>query len=108
MNDEELHKYCWHNLSFLDPAKVAKAVEVLRIELASCMDELKQRISEDRKGWLMGRPHEFPLHHGFGTGVRNTLRSKGCDEHFFGIRNLDDYYLPMCELAAGFTNPYTS
>lgn len=110
MNDEELHRHCWHNVSFLDQAKVVVAVVVLRDVLLKdgAMEELKARIEANRKGWLMGRQGEMPLHHGWGTNIRNLLREKGCDERFFGIGNLDDYYMPLCEMAAGYGDPYTS
>lgn len=52
-----------------------------------------------------GRRHEFPLHHGWGTNIRNFLRKKGFGEPFFEIDNLDDYYSALVEMAMGFEGP---
>src|SRR5690242_12942969 len=38
---------------------------------------------------------EPSLHHGWGTAVRNLLRSKGYGEEYFDVWNLDDYYAQL-------------
>lgn len=45
---------------------------------------------------------EMPLHFSFGMGVRNLLRQGGFSEVMLGVQNLDDYYVPLLEAAAGF------
>lgn len=47
-----------------------------------------------------GVTHEPPLHHGWGTGIRNLLRSEGFTEEHMDVDNLDDYYAQLVELAA--------
>lgn len=47
-----------------------------------------------------GTAPEYPLHHGWGTAVRNLLREHGFGEKEFGVDNLDDYYVPLVEVAA--------
>ncbi len=46
-----------------------------------------------------GRAREMPLHHGWGTAVRNLLRTEGFGEKELGVDNLDDYYTALVEAA---------
>lgn len=42
---------------------------------------------------------EGSLHHGWGTAIRNLLRTEGFGEEYFDVWNLDDYYTQLVELA---------
>lgn len=127
MTDKELWDHCWENVAKLDQAKVRAAAQMLREQLAPVLDELAERMLENPEGWLGGRPQPcycvedgtppkqncwvcrgtgtatYPLHFSWGMGVRNLLRTEGFGEDFFGIDNLDDYYVPLVELAVGAT-----
>lgn len=46
---------------------------------------------------------EPSLHHGWGTSIRNLLRQEGFGEPYFGIDNLDDFYVVFIEMALGFS-----
>jgi hypothetical protein len=170
MTEAQLHRHCWDNVLALDPDKIAPAVAMLarRLKEFGTADEVRERIIENRIGWLGGRKNiqcyvctgdgltyslkpeientvpydsttlryddrlyeellkvpenrgesqecwwckgkkicdEMPLHHGFGTQVRNLLRSEGYGEKYFGIDNLDDFYSALIEMAMGFAGP---
>lgn len=129
---DDLFEYCWDNVKTLPPEKIAAAVAVLQRELSTeVMQELRERITYNRRDWLGGWDKDpcwscakgtivhnppcpncngtgfgpSPLHFTWGMSIRNLLRIQGCNEEFMGINNWDDYYSPICELAAGFEVP---
>lgn len=56
MTDQELHEMDWANVKALDPEKVAKAVAMLQDQLfEEVKTDLRQRMTENRHGWLYGR-----------------------------------------------------
>lgn len=80
----------------LQAAKAFRAM--LELENTSAIEELRERITES-PDWLMGREGEWPLHHGWGTSVRNWFRQHGYGEQELGIENLDDFYSALVESA---------
>lgn len=95
----ELAKYCWDNVERLDQEKVKAAVKMLQEELKAVLPEVAEIIKKNRLGWAVG------YHFGWGMTVRNLLRGKEFGEKYFEIENLDDYYIPLIEMAAGFGHP---
>lgn len=51
------------------------------------------------------KTHEMGMHFGWGMGIRNYLRQQGYGEKWFGIDNLDDFYVTLVEMALGFSAP---
>lgn len=102
---ETLHAYCtslYTKLQSTNPVLLAAAEAAFAAELQKDpgnLAEIKARIAESPTDWLGGRPNEFPLHHGWGTAVRNWLRNNGFDEATMGIDNWDDYYSILVERA---------
>jgi hypothetical protein len=107
MTDDDLHRHCWTLVRGLDPEKVRHAAAQLGDAMPpEDAETLSERIRARPGAWLEGDfRHEYG-HHGWGTGVRNWLRQRGLGEAYFGIDNLDDYYVPLVELALGFADPY--
>ena len=108
----------------------AVAFLALTFEREGCVAELQARIDENPGRWIGGRKavpcvycrrgsidqppekgcimcngsgicDEMPLHHGWGTGIRNLLRQNGFSEKHLGVSNLDDYYVGLVEAAVG-------
>ena len=52
---------------------------------------LREAIEENPQRWWVAR------HYGWGTRVRNELRSNGHGESEFGVGNLDDVYVGLIE-----------
>lgn len=71
----------------LDPDLRARAVKIILDELpADVMDDLVKRCFVDGEDWYITH------HHGWGTSIRNLLRSKGLRDEQVPSGNLDDYY----------------
>lgn len=78
------------------PGRWSPALTILKDELPSEFVNLyhdwKAKYGDD--WWAHNGWHFFG-----GQDVRNLLRSKGYDEKYFGIDNLDDIYINLIELA---------
>lgn len=73
----------------------APALKMLSKELAPEREQIEKAFITDQNGWWV------PYHFYWGMSVRNTLRTKGFDEEYFKIDNLDDFYVPLVEEALG-------
>jgi hypothetical protein len=88
--------YHTERLAEIDPAKVRVAVAVIKGAVpADSLKEIRKQAEIDPEEWWVGS------HFHFGMSIRNLLRSNGCGEAFMGFDNLDDYYVPLLEIAAG-------
>lgn len=76
----------WH------PAAAAKAREILKER--GQLEELKVAV-HDVEFWK-------GMHFGFGLGFRNLLRNNGFRETEVGVSNLDDHYMAIVALTAGY------
>ena len=107
----------------VDHSVVGQIIEVLRTELRQVLPELKERICEQPNDWIggresipcpvceenvkptchackgTGRTREWPLHHGWGTWVRNCIRQAGFLDDLTPDGNWDDYYVGLVQLA---------
>lgn len=84
------------NLATLDAAKIDHAVRYLNDMLSTQTKQLVRKMAaRDPQGWWTA--HHFH----WGMGVRNLLRKGGFGEEYFGIANLDDYYIGLVEMAVG-------
>ena len=71
-----------------------KAVEFLRGWIGeNIKPEIRAQIKADPDGWSV------PYHFGWGMGIRNALRTAGFRESQLGVRNLDNVYVELVELA---------
>lgn len=71
-----------------------KAVLFLENEIPKAVKaEVRYLYNLDSKTWWANN------HHGWGTGVRNSLRSNVCTDDKLPTRNWDDYYIPCVEKA---------
>ena len=71
-----------------------KAVDFLRGWLTpSVQQQIREVINIKSPDW----PAAY--HMGWGMGVRNALRDSGFGEEPFGVRNLDNIYVPLVEEA---------
>jgi hypothetical protein len=78
----------------LEPEIRAAAVRFLRKKFGKGMRQLlRKAIEENPQHWWVSR------HRGWGTRVRNELRSAGHGEEDLGIENLDDVYIGLIEEA---------
>lgn len=69
-----------------------KAVEFLRTWFTpSVQQQIREVINIKSPDWPAG------YHLGWGMGVRNALRQHGFGEEQFGVRNLDNIYVPLVE-----------
>ena len=75
-----------------------KAVEFLRSWLTpSVQQQIREVVNIKSPDWPAG------YHLGWGMGLRNTLREHGFGEEPFGVRNLDNIYVPLVEEAVSGT-----
>lgn len=85
----------------LTPEVKAPALEMLRTELKSAVDEIRAAYIAAPEEWYV------PFHFGWGMAVRNLLREKGFGEEYFKVHNLDDIYVALVEEALGLTPEIT-
>jgi hypothetical protein len=91
---ESLLQFHQRIISFYPPEKIAPAVEALRDELPDdAKREIRAAIAQSPDAWAT------PFHHGFGTAIRNFLRTAGFGETYWPIWNLDDIYVMLVEAA---------
>lgn len=88
------HKYNAARWKALNPDRRQAAVDFVKKHVAEdVLLDVKTKIEKDREYWWV------PYHMVWGMNFRNFLRQNGFGELNFGVTNLDDYYLPILEIA---------
>lgn len=88
------HKYNAARWRSLDEDRRRHAVDFVRSHLApTLLADIKKEIEKDQEYWWVSQ------HFTWGVSFRNFLRQYGFGELNLRITDLDDYYLPILEIA---------
>ena len=90
---DDWKKYHVEKLVELDPNKREEAVLYLKGLLREALPAIREMEQQAPQDWW------GPYHHGWGTAIRNALRTNGFGETSLGVKNLDDYYIALIEEA---------
>jgi hypothetical protein len=93
MSDDDFRAYKVERMAELPDDLKEKIVSLLREKIANDIPAIKAEIEKDPINWLA------PYHFSWGMGVRNLIRQSGFSDALTPLKNWDDYYGGLVELA---------